>query len=76
MDDRGGAVERQACLLTWSPALAECDLEVLAWESPLPPVLPPVFPCKTSVQIQKVCDAQTARTFSTRHDDDGDGSRS
>jgi hypothetical protein len=28
----------------WRPALAECDLDVLTCESPLPPVLPPVFP--------------------------------
>jgi len=31
-------------LLTWRPALAECDLVVLTCESPLPPVLPPVLP--------------------------------
>jgi hypothetical protein len=36
-----------ACLRerTWSPAFAECDLEVLAPISPaFPPVLPPVLP--------------------------------
>lgn len=43
---RGGwAMTRDiGLLLTWRPALAECDFVVFTWESPFPPVLPPVFP--------------------------------
>lgn len=42
----GIKVRERWLLLTWRPALAECDLEVLTCESPLPPVLPPVFPAR------------------------------
>lgn len=38
------AMTRIGQLLTWRPALAECDFGVLTCESPFPPVLPPVFP--------------------------------
>lgn len=37
-------VQKHGFSLTCRPAFAECDLDVLTFESPLPPVLPPVLP--------------------------------